>query len=351
MMAEVRGYLPAITGVGLALPRLEEMETDLGHRARLAFEVRTHHHDEGGPYAVDLALRAGQMALQHSQLDGSDITLLLVGSVTQPDVPDYLGQISAALGVPYEQTQPYDFNEYGGLAGLQLADEILRSYASTNRTDYKAAKILVLGIDTPSTLPDIPHVPDARLFSDGAGAAVLQPQQDTHPARFVVLNGVSESRLILLNARTDTDDRDAYRDAANIMHLLYEQNEHGLPMSALHMAGLLVAKIAHANKAGTPSESIDWEQLSYHISVQINRRVLDLVGLALEVSEQQNVDTSKYFSHTLLASNLMAIALLSQTQHDTFGITAPERFLSTSVGTSNHSAATIMSAKFPNNTD
>lgn len=345
MTIELQGNLPAITGVGYALPELSNVTDIAGYRTARLFEARIHPHGESGPCALELAQRAGEMALAHSQVESTEINLLLLGTLTQPNKSDYLRQVANVLGIPHGKTFSYTFNQYGGLAGLQMAVEILRSDAVLSRPEYGTAKVLIVGVDTPSTLPDASCIPDVSLFGDGAGAAVVQPVPDTNMPRFVVSNRIGDVKLTPVGQLPESIK--SYQEVIAVMNMLHQQNAYGVSMNALHMASVLVAGLAGTRDRFANNGSIDWDRLSHHIAVHTNHDDYKYGEAALEVPQNKSFDSLSYFNHSLLASNLMAIAILAHEQPGSFGYLKQERFLTSSTGLANCGAAGIISAKFP----
>jgi 3-oxoacyl-[acyl-carrier-protein] synthase III len=122
----------------------------------------------------DIAFISAQQALEG--VDRESLDYIIVGQnfgdvrVDNPQsemVPSIAARVKQKLGIQNPYTVAYDviFGCPGWLQGMTMADYYIRSGDAT--------KILVIGAETLSRISD-PHDIDSMLYSDGAGAALVE---------------------------------------------------------------------------------------------------------------------------------------------------------------------------------
>ena len=134
--------------------------------------------------ASDIGFTAAQAAVTSSGIDPETLDYVIVahnfGDVRRDNprsdfVPSLAARIKAKLEIRNPKCVAYDlpFGCPGWLQGVIQADYFLRS--------GDAKRALVVGAETLSRVSD-PHDRDSMIYSDGAGAAVLEAKQDNAPA-------------------------------------------------------------------------------------------------------------------------------------------------------------------------
>src|ERR1700744_6438272 len=129
-----------------------------------------------GITASDMAARAAELAIENSGLDREKIDQLIVahnfGDIGGADshtniVPSLASRVKKQLGIRSPACIPYDliFGCPGWLQGMIQADAFFRA--------GMAKHAVVIGAETLSRVIDR-HDRDGMIFSDGAGACVLE---------------------------------------------------------------------------------------------------------------------------------------------------------------------------------
>jgi len=138
---------------------------------------------EDDQVASDLGYIAAESALASSCVDKEEIDYIIVahnfGDVLHVNrktdmVPSLAARIKYKLGIKNPYTVAYDvpFGCPGWLQGVIQADYFIKS--------GDAKRILVIGTETLSRVSD-PHDIDSMIYSDGAGAVVLEAVQSEEP--------------------------------------------------------------------------------------------------------------------------------------------------------------------------
>lgn len=162
-----------ILGTGSCLPRKVVTNSDLEKivdtsdewiRSRTGIHAR--HIAEGDEYTYKLSARAAEKALEMAGVDASEISLLVVGTISSHMLmPSCACFVQKEIGAV--NAFAYDLNAAcsGFLYGLDLADKYVRADHSQ--------KILVIGAETLSTRVNWEDRNTCIIFGDGAGAAVI----------------------------------------------------------------------------------------------------------------------------------------------------------------------------------
>ncbi len=131
----------------------------------------------------DIGCLAGQAAIDNAKIDKEELDYIIVahnfGDVGKENpqidtVPSIASRIKKKLEIQNPYTVAYDiiFGCPGWIQGIIQANYYIKS--------GDASKILVIGSDTLSRLSD-PHDRDGMLYSDGAGAIVLEATESEKP--------------------------------------------------------------------------------------------------------------------------------------------------------------------------
>lgn len=158
------------------------IETD-PHEVVEKFEQITGIHErryvEPGINASDIATIAGAKAIADSGIDAETIDQIIVAhnfgnvlnnTIQGDSVPSLASRVKQALGIKNPSCIPYDilFGCPGWVQGMVQANAFFKAGMARNA--------LVIGSETLSRVID-PHDRDSMIFSDGAGACILEWRQ------------------------------------------------------------------------------------------------------------------------------------------------------------------------------
>ena len=144
-------------------------------------EIEERRYADPNHRASDLGYLAALNAIESSNIDRETLDYVIVahnfGDIapgsTRPDVLPSLGsRIKHKLGIKNPDCVAYDlpFGCPGWLQGMIQADYFIRS--------GDAKRILIIGTETLSRVID-PHDRDSMIFADGAGATILEGQENS----------------------------------------------------------------------------------------------------------------------------------------------------------------------------
>ena len=252
--------------------------------------IRERHIAAPGEMTSDLALAAAKAALANAHVEAASIDLIVLGTST-PDqtFPATAVTVQAGLGITTGAAFDLQAVCSGFVYALSVTDAMLRSGA--------AKRALVLGAETFSRILDWNDRTTCVLFGDGAGAWVLEAQEQP---------GTSADRGILTtHLRSDGRHRaKLYVDGGpsstqTVGHLRMEGRE-----VFKHAITMITDVITDAFKAtGTSAADIDW-----FVPHQANKRIIDGSAHKLGISPEKVVLTVDRHGNTSAASIPLALA-------------------------------------------
>jgi 3-oxoacyl-[acyl-carrier-protein] synthase-3 len=252
--------------------------------------IRERHIAAAGELTSDLALAAARAALANAHAEASSIDLIVLATST-PDqtFPATAVTVQAGLGITHGAAFDLQAVCSGFVYALSIADAMLRSGA------YKRA--LVIGAETFSRILDWNDRTTCVLFGDGAGAVVLEAQEQpgTRADRGILTShlrsdGRHKAKLYVDGGPSSTQ---------TVGHLRMEGRE-----VFKHAVAMITDVIEDAFKAtGTTAADIDW-----FVPHQANKRIIDGSAHKLGIAPEKVVITVDRHGNTSAASIPLALA-------------------------------------------
>jgi 3-oxoacyl-[acyl-carrier-protein] synthase-3 len=241
-----------------------------------------------GEKTSDLAIAAARAALDHSERSAADIDLIVLATST-PDLtfPATAARVQAALGV----TRGAAFDLQAVCSGFVFAMATADNFLARGQ----ARTALVIGSETFSRLLDWDDRATCVLFGDGAGAVVLEAQDEAD----------ADGRgIIATYLRTDGRHHDLlYVDGGpsetGTVGKLRMQGNAVFRQAVEHISGAMVEACA---KAGISIADVDW-----FVPHQANQRILDGVVRKLGIDARKVVSTVGVHGNTSAASVPLAL--------------------------------------------
>jgi 3-oxoacyl-[acyl-carrier-protein] synthase-3 len=287
-----------VLGCGSYLPQKVLTNAELAARIDTSDEwivqrtgIKQRHIAAEGEFTSHLAINAARAALEHAGLDAQAIDLIVLATST-PDNTFPATAVAVQNGLGIHHGAAFDLQAVcsGFVFALATADNFLRSGA------YKRA--LVIGAETFSRILDWNDRGTCVLFGDGAGAIVLEAQDQP---------GASSDRGVLTtHLRSDGRHKDKLfvdggpSTTRTVGHLRMEGRE-----VFKHAVGMITDVIVDAfNATGATAESIDW-----FIPHQANKRIIDASAHKLHIAPQKVVLTVDQHGNTSAASIPLALGV------------------------------------------
>ena len=251
--------------------------------------IRARHIAAEGELTSDLGVAAARAALAAAKVDAQSIDLIVVATSTPDNTfPASAVSVQAELGIT--QGVAFDLQAVcsGFVFALATADGLLRSGA------YKRA--LVIGAETFSRILDWTDRGTCVLFGDGAGAVVLEAQQQS---------GSREDRGIL-TAHLRSDGRHKRKlfvdggpsSTGTVGHLRMEGKE-----VFRFAVGAITDVIKDVFRdTGYTADDLDW-----FVPHQANKRIIDGSAHKLGIAPEKVVTTVDLHGNTSAASIPLAL--------------------------------------------
>jgi 3-oxoacyl-[acyl-carrier-protein] synthase-3 len=253
--------------------------------------IRQRHIAAQGEFTSHLAINAARAALADAGVEAQSIDLIVLATSTPDNTfPATAVSVQSALGINHGAAFDLQAVCSGFIFALATADNFLRSGA------FKRA--LVIGAETFSRILDWNDRGTCVLFGDGAGAIVLDAQQQSgvKPDRGVLTthlrsDGRHKSKLYVDGGPSSTQ---------TVGHLRMEGRE-----VFKHAVGMITDVIVDAFKAsGITADDIDW-----FVPHQANKRIIDASAHKLHIAPQKVVLTVDRHGNTSAASIPLALSV------------------------------------------
>jgi 3-oxoacyl-[acyl-carrier-protein] synthase III len=285
-----------VLGCGSYLPQRVVTNAELAGRIDTSDEwivqrtgIRERHVAADGEFTSHLALNAARAALSSADVDPQSIELIVLATSTPDNTfPATAVAVQNALGINHGAAFDLQAVCSGFVFALATADNFLRTGA------YKRA--LVIGAETFSRILDWNDRGTCVLFGDGAGAVVLETQEQPGTARdrgvlttHLRSDGRHKSKLYVDGGPSSTQ---------TVGHLRMEGRE-----VFKHAVGMITDVIVDAfNATGLSAEEIDW-----FVPHQANKRIIDASAHKLHIAPEKVVLTVDRHGNTSAASIPLAL--------------------------------------------
>lgn len=287
-----------LLGVGSYLPARVLTNAELARRVDTSDEwitertgIRQRHIASDDEKTSDLACQAAVKALQASGAAAADIDLLIVATAT-PDLtfPATAARVQAELGVTRGAAFDLQAVCSGFIFALATADNFLAR--------GQATRALVIGAETFSRIVDWEDRGTCVLFGDGAGAVVLEAQEDAGErgviSTFLRTDGRMHDLLYVDGGPSETGSVGKVRMVGNAV----------FRQAVEHISGAMLEACA---RAGVSLDAVDW-----FVPHQANQRILDGVARKLGIDVEKVVSTVAMHGNTSAASVPLALDIAVQ---------------------------------------
>ena len=283
-----------ITGTGSALPARCVTNAELAERIDTSDEwivertgIRQRYIAGQGETTATLATEAARQALSAAGRSAADIDLIIVAT-TSPDnsFPASATKVQALLGAPTCAAFDVQAVCSGFVYALSIADAMMAVGS--------ARCALIIGAETKTRLLDREDRTTCVLFGDGAGAVVLEANDD--PSR-----GIIASRLHADGTQAPMLYADGGVSTTQTTGMIRMAGREVFRHAVTNLAQVLTDVIADA---GLNSSDIDWV-----VPHQANKRIIDATVKKLGLPAERVVMTVDRHANTSAASVPLALDL------------------------------------------
>lgn len=237
-----------------------------------------------------LAFGAAERALKDAMVDPLDIDLIVIGTVT-PDMPmpstacivqQKLGAVRAAA---------FDVSAAcsGFLYGLSVGDQFIRSGMHK--------RVLVIGADMFSRVVDWSNRDTCILFSDGAGAMLLEATPSDNESRIIrsthlYSDGRQGDKLYIPGGGTLNPTS----------HDTLHEGMHYIRMRGNELFKLAVKAMVDASKKALEYNGLTVEDIDLVVPHQANIRIMEAIAKRLKIPMEKVMVTIDYYGNSSAAT-------------------------------------------------
>lgn len=281
----------AITAVGGYVPdyvltnaELETMidTTDEWIRTRTGIEERRILKGEGKG-SSDMAVEAAKVILEKRGIDATEIDMVICATTT-PDMvfPATANVISDKLGA----TNAFGYDISAACSGFLFAMTTGSQFIETGK--YK--KVLVIGVDKMSSIIDYEDRATCIIFGDGAGAVLLEPNEEGYGIVDSKLHSDGAGRAFLHQKAGGSVKPATVETVMNKEHYVYQEGKTVFKFAVKNMADV-AADIMERN-------NLQSEDISWLVPHQANKRIIDATRERMGLSEEKVMVNIQRYGNT-----------------------------------------------------
>ena len=251
-------------------------------RSRTGIEQR--HIVSSNEASSDLSTHVANQLLKKRGIDASEIDVIIVSTVT----PDHLTPSTAAIvqnNINASNTWGFDLSAAcsGFLYGLETGSKLIES--------KKYNKIMVIGVDTMTSILDFKDRETCIIFGDGAGGVILENATNN--------NGIISSIL-----RTDGSGAEDLQVLAGgsrkpATNNTIKNREHYIRQDGKKVFKFAVKRMAEVSEKILKDNGLTGNDIDLFIPHQANKRIIDATRKRCGISEDKVfININKYGNTT-----------------------------------------------------
>jgi 3-oxoacyl-[acyl-carrier-protein] synthase III len=249
--------------------------------------IRERHVVRPGQASCDLAETAARRALEMAGMSAEDVDLILVATLT-PDrfLPSAACTLQDRLGAKHAWA--FDLN--AACSGFVYGIPVAASLIAAGQADT----VLLIGVETLSSVTDYQDRATCVLFGDGAGAVVMRP---CDPGKGVLAHrlGSDGSQGAMLEIPAGGS-----REPAS--HATVDARGHFIKMKGNELFKFAVRAMESVARQALADAGADLKDLKFLIPHQANLRIINAIADRLEVKPEQLVVNVDRYGNTSSAS-------------------------------------------------
>lgn len=282
VIKSVGSYLPSKMLTNFDLEKLVETNNDwIVERTG----IKERHIADESELTSDLAVKAANDALNNGDLSPQDIDLIVLATTTPDNTfPATAVTVQQKLGIKHGTAFDVQAVCAGFIYALATADSLIKNLG------FKRA--LVIGAETISRIVDWNDRNTCILFGDGAGAVILEAQEN------------SDKGILACSIHSDNSTKDIlYTDGG----VSTNQKSGFIKMEGKEVFKHAVTKLSDVTLESLEKAKIKPEEVNWLIPHQANQRILDGVAKRLNLSPERVISTVSKHANTSAASIPLAL--------------------------------------------
>ena len=246
-----------------------------------------------------MATKAAENLLHKTGLDPKEIDLIIVATAT-PDMPVVAtaAQVITAIGA----TKAFGYDLEAACSGFLYGLSTASAYIESGRY----TKVLLIGADMMSSIVNYEDRTTCVLFGDGAGAVLLEPNNDGNGYldEYLRSDGVGKNHLGIKAGGSVMPP--TAQTVAEKKHYIYQDGQVVFKFAVTHMADA-AEQIMLRNELTN-------KDVQYLVSHQANKRIIDATARRMGIVEEKVLMNIERYGNTTAAT----IPLLLNDYEDLF---------------------------------
>ena len=219
-----------------------------------------------------LGIEAAKNLIEKSNLDPKEIDLVILASVT-PDLPVAATGVHIATQIGATNAFAYDLQ--AACSGFLYAMSTASAYIESGR--YK--KVLVVGADKMSSIIDYTDRTTCIIFGDGAGAVLMEPNEEGLGLQDEILRSDSIGRESLKIEAGGSLMPPSEETVANKLHYVRQDGKTVFKFAVSNMSGVS-EQIMERNKL--MNDDVDWL-----VAHQANKRIVGATAQRMGLDDEK----------------------------------------------------------------
>ena len=286
----IAGYTPETTLTNADLEKMVDTN-DEWIVSRTGIKQR-HILKEPGKATSDMAAEAVKILLEKTNTNPADVELLICATVTADMVfPDTANTICDKVGL--KNSFGFDINAAcsGFLYSLTAASKFIET--GTHK------KVIVVGADMMSSIIDYQDRTTCILFGDGAGAVMLEPNEDGEGIQDSLLRADGSGRQYLKMPAGGSLMPATEETVKNRKHFAYQE---GRTVFKHAVSGMVSTMKEVMERNGLTRDDINWV-----VPHQANMRIIEYVGNMFDFPAERVMNNIANYGNTTSATIPLAI--------------------------------------------
>ena len=245
--------------------------------------IKQRHIVSEGEASSDLSTLVANKLLVTRGIDSSEIDVIIIGTVT----PDHLTPSTAAIvqnNINAVNAWAFDLSAAcsGFLFGLEAGSKLIES------GDYK--KVMVIGVDTMTSILDFKDRETCVIFGDGAGGVILEPTNQNSGIISSILK-TDGSGAPSLNVKAGGSRKPASKETI-------ANREHFIRQDGKKVFKFAVKRMADVSREILMKNGLSGNDIKLFIPHQANKRIIDATGERCGIPKERILINIDRFGNT-----------------------------------------------------
>ncbi|WP_417885476.1 beta-ketoacyl-ACP synthase III [Zunongwangia sp.] len=234
-----------------------------------------------------LGIQAAKDLINKTNLDPKEIDMVILATAT-PDMPVAATGVHVASEIGAENAFSYDLQ--AACSGFLYAMSTGTAYIESGR--YK--KVLVIGADKMSSIIDYTDRTTCIIFGDGAGAVLLEPNEEGYGFQDELLRGDSIGRNSLRIEAGGSLLPTSEETLAKKLHYVKQDGKTVFKYAVSNMSGVSAQIMERNNLA---NKDIDWL-----VAHQANKRIIGATASRMGLEDEKVLMNIERYGNTTSAT-------------------------------------------------